>query len=143
MVLRICKRALNRMYCAPVCDRLARLPGIDFHVCGHHLWHQTATQRLPFRPRPPCHDRYERPFMSRTPPAHPSCDSPDNSRSASPRLVQAMSSWPAKARHAPSRHCTDARACGYVSPIEYTPPLPFPSPRYSMWLVKYEPGAKR
>ena len=49
------------------------------------------------------------------------------------RLVQAMSVWSVKTRHAPSRHCRDARVYGhtttamhdieYLSPIEYTPPL--------------------
>ena len=48
------------------------------------------------------------------------------------RLVQAMSAWLVKTRHAPSRHCRDARVYGhtttamheieYISPIEYTPP---------------------
>ena len=48
-----------------------------------------------------------------------------------PRLVQAMPAWQMKTRHAPSRHCKDARVYGhtttampgieYTSPIEYTP----------------------
>ena len=45
------------------------------------------------------------------------------------RLVQAMPAWSVKARHAPSRHCRDARVYGhrttamheieYISPISY------------------------
>ena len=50
------------------------------------------------------------------------------------RLMQAMSAWSVKTRHAPSRQqCRDARVHGhtttamhdieYISPIEYPPPL--------------------
>ena len=49
-----------------------------------------------------------------------------------PRLVQALSAWSMKTRHAPFRHCSDARVyghtttsmheIGYIAPIEYTPP---------------------
>ena len=50
------------------------------------------------------------------------------------RLVQAISAWSVRTRHAPSRHCRDARVYGqtttvmneieYISPVEYTTPLP-------------------
>ena len=42
------------------------------------------------------------------------------------RLVQAMSAWSVKTRHAPSRHCRDARVYDHTTTamheIEYTPP---------------------
>ena len=51
---------------------------------------------------------------------------------------QSMSVWSVKTRHAPSRHCRDARVYGhmptamheieYIPPIEYTPHPPPPSP---------------
>ena len=66
-------------------------------------------------------------------------------RHGASRLVQAMSAWSLKTRHAPSRHCRDARVYGhtttalheieYISPIEYTPPPPIPSERRDFWGV--------
>ena len=41
------------------------------------------------------------------------------------RLVQAMTAWSVKTRHAPSRHCRDARVYDHTATAmhEYTPPL--------------------
>ena len=55
------------------------------------------------------------------------------------RLVHAMSAWSAKTRHAPSRHCREARVYTLWSyhygqaQTEYTPPRP-PLPHSSMAL---------
>ena len=60
-----------------------------------------------------------------------------------------MSDWSVKTRHAPSRHCRDARVYGhtttamheieYISPIEYTPP---PAPLLSSNAFPTFPGER-
>ena len=59
------------------------------------------------------------------------------------RLVQAMSAWSVKTRHAPSRHCRDARVYGHTTTamheIEYIPGISYrvhPPPKY----YKYDPN---
>ena len=46
------------------------------------------------------------------------------------RLVLAMYAWSVKTRHAPSRHCRDARVYGHTTTAMHdvnTPPLPSPA----------------
>ena len=63
---------------------------------------------------------------------------------ASQGLVQAMSAWSVKARHAPSRHCRDARVYGHTTTamrdIEYTPPPPPPVSYYLRLGTRSWPG---
>ena len=52
------------------------------------------------------------------------------------RLVLAMFAWSVKTRHAPSRHCRDARVYGHTTTAmhdnEYTPPRRLLRPRFSL-----------
>ena len=60
------------------------------------------------------------------------------------RLVHAMSVWSVKTRHAPSRHCRDARVYGHtttaMNEIEYTRPSP-PHPRHPRNCLLKAPAA--
>ena len=52
------------------------------------------------------------------------------------RLVQEISAWSVKTRHAPSRHCRDARGYGHtttaMNETEYSPPT-HPTPHTLIW----------
>ena len=50
------------------------------------------------------------------------------------RLVQAMPSWSVKTRHAPSRHCRNARVYGHTTTAMHEMPPTPPSPYYIGWV---------